>query len=554
MSLLNLIKEEAAETTRTLVVTASLAGLANVLVIAQVQQVAQDPKEAGVRSFAFFALAVLLYIVCARRTYHRTTFLVESALNRIKLNIVSKVGKMDFRGLERMGTAEINDRLTENATVISSSAGMLANLLQSLCIVVFSVGYIAWLSAPAFALVCLVTGLGMSLYVSKKHEIDAFLREAGLVRLQFLDRLTDLLRGFKELKFSARRREDVEGDIQKSAVALSDVTMKANHLFDDNLILATCILFALLGSVVFALPHRVSIDTSQLAELVAAVTFIWGPLGGVAAGFPAYMRSNGALARIRELESKLDAAAEEVAFEAAQDPWQGRFQQLTAKGISYEYDAPKGASRFHVGPLDFTLKAGEVVFIVGGNGSGKTTLLRVLTGLYPSSTGSLLLDGIPVQADNVAAYREKISAIFSDFHLFSKLYGLLGVEDATVQALLAQMQLHDKTAFKGGRFTNRDLSTGQRKRLALIVTLLEDRPVYVFDEWAADQDPEFRSYFYDELLPDLKRRGKAVIAVSHDDRYFRCADRVITMEYGQIRSDERGAVGGSSSSSVVPGP
>jgi putative ATP-binding cassette transporter len=160
----------------------------------------------------------------------------------------------------------------------------------------------------------------------------------------------------------------------------------------------------------------------------------------------------------------------------------------------------------------------------------------VLTGLYQPTAGSLRVDGILVQPDNAAALREMISTIYSDFHLFSKLYGLLDVDEAAVHQLLAQMHLTGKTSFSDQQFTRRNLSTGQRKRLAMIVVLLEDRPIYVFDEWAADQDPEFRKYFYEELLPSLKQRGKAVIAVSHDDRYFRCADRVVTMEYGKIRS------------------
>jgi putative ATP-binding cassette transporter len=164
--------------------------------------------------------------------------------------------------------------------------------------------------------------------------------------------------------------------------------------------------------------------------------------------------------------------------------------------------------------------------------------MKVLTGLYPATGGEMRIDGQRLRPENVAAYREMYSAIFSDFHLFSRLYGLLDVDEQAVLTLLRQMQIDDKTSFEKGRFTKRDLSTGQRKRLAMIVALLEDRPICLFDEWAADQDPEFRKYFYDELIPALKRRGKTVIAVSHDDRYFHCADRVVTLEYGKVRSIE----------------
>ncbi|MBH9340157.1 cyclic peptide transporter, partial [Pseudomonas aeruginosa] len=87
---------------------------------------------------------------------------------------------------------------------------------------------------------------------------------------------------------------------------------------------------------------------------------------------------------------------------------------------------------------------------------------------------------------------------------------------------------------RDGNFSTPDLSTGQRKRLALINAWLEERPVLVFDEWAADQDPAFRRVFYTELLPDLKRQGKTIIVISHDDRYFEMADQLIRLSAGKV--------------------
>jgi putative ATP-binding cassette transporter len=147
-----------------------------------------------------------------------------------------------------------------------------------------------------------------------------------------------------------------------------------------------------------------------------------------------------------------------------------------------------------------------------------------------------MVDDIPIDRENGQAYREMISAIFTDFHLFKKLYGISGVSSNVIKRTLEEMKIADRTSFIGGSFDNLDLSTGQRKRLAMAIALLEDRPLYIFDEWAADQDPQFRHYYYEWLLPALKSRGKTVLAISHDDRYFRCADRVITMEHGAITS------------------
>jgi len=174
------------------------------------------------------------------------------------------------------------------------------------------------------------------------------------------------------------------------------------------------------------------------------------------------------------------------------------------------------------------------VFIVGGNGSGKSTLLKTLTGLYHPQSGSIVMDDTLLTPDTATWYRSHFSPIFSDYHLFDRLYGLRGIETAQVNELLRLMQIENKTTFEGGRFTNLDLSSGQRKRLGLIVALLEDRPVLVLDEWAADQDPGFRKFFYETILQDLKRKGKTVIAATHDDRYFGAADRIVKMEYGEL--------------------
>jgi ABC-type siderophore export system fused ATPase/permease subunit len=177
---------------------------------------------------------------------------------------------------------------------------------------------------------------------------------------------------------------------------------------------------------------------------------------------------------------------------------------------------------------------GDVVFLTGGNGSGKSTLLKLLTGLYVPDSGRILAGDDPVTRDNIQGYREMFSAIFSDFHLFRRLYGLLGTDETAVAGLLHQMQLDHKVEFKDDRFSNLELSSGQRKRLALVVSLLEDRPILVFDELAADQDPQFRRFLYEELLATLKREGRTVIAATHDDRYFHVADKVVKLEYGRV--------------------
>ncbi|MGK4008332.1 cyclic peptide export ABC transporter [Sorangium sp. So ce1036] len=537
MTIVDLIIEESGAERGRILAAACVAGVTSMLVLIGANVLAGAPGLAGLPAMGLFALVIVGHYLCAKHMYYRTAAVVESALHRIKIRIVGKLEKVDIQGVERIGTAEIYDGITDNLSVVSNYASLIAAFLQSVFILAFAVLYIAWLSLPTFIAVTSLLAVGYAIYRNRAKGIERYLQRLGDARLVFFDRLTDLLKGFKEVKLSRRRGRDVRADIVRSSEALRGFNVKTGAMNSDNFIFATGNLYALLGVIVLVVPQYADVGSSALVDIVAGILFLWGPVTMLVAGAPAYIRSNVALDRAGALEEKLDRAIQEtqVALDV-EDPWKDGIGAIAARGVEFEYASEDGDSTFRIGPLDVDIAQGEIVLLVGGNGSGKSTALKVLTGLYPPTRGELLVGGIRVDPDNVAAYREKISAIYTDFHLFAKLYGLLDVDPAEVHRLIAQMDLQQKTSFEDKGFTNRNLSTGQRKRLAMIVALLEDRPVCVFDEWAADQDPEFREYFYVELLPSLKQRGKTVIAVSHDDRYFHCADQVIAMEYGQIRS------------------
>jgi putative ATP-binding cassette transporter len=204
------------------------------------------------------------------------------------------------------------------------------------------------------------------------------------------------------------------------------------------------------------------------------------------------------------------------------------------RDVTFRYVDKFSDAAFKIGPIDFTLQPGELVFITGGNGSGKSTFLRVLSGLYPPNSGEIKLDGVRVDDHNRDAYRGLMSAIFFDYHLFQRLYGIPEGGAAELERLLAQFRLSDKTGLVNGEFRTLDLSGGQRRRLALIVSLLEKRPILLLDEWTAEQDPEFRRKFYDELLPDLMAAGATIVVITHDDRYL----DELTLRARRVRMDE----------------
>jgi putative ATP-binding cassette transporter len=211
------------------------------------------------------------------------------------------------------------------------------------------------------------------------------------------------------------------------------------------------------------------------------------------------------------------------------------WRRLDLIGVTHSYHREKEGSNFVLGPIDLTFRCGELVFLGGGNGSGKSTLAKLITGLYPPETGEIRLDGEPITDRNRDDYRQIYSAVFSDYYLFQSLIGLSSPRlDAQAQEYLLQLQLEQKVRIKNGVLSTTALSQGQRKRLALLTAYLEDRSFYLFDEWASDQDPLFKEVFYTQLLPELKARGKTVLVITHDDKYFHLADRFIKLDYGKI--------------------
>jgi putative ATP-binding cassette transporter len=307
----------------------------------------------------------------------------------------------------------------------------------------------------------------------------------------------------------------------------------AQRALAANFIFSQVAIFLLLGSLVFVLPAVSATFEGTIVKSLAAVLFLIGPVSGIVSAMPQVAVANNAAESLMRLDRVLDehqekGAGEEVVAYRATAP----FETIELAGI--RFTRGEGDERFTIGPVDLQVRRGETLFITGGNGSGKTTLVKLLTGLYPADAGEILVDGRPVTPERKQAYRDLFGAVFSDFHLFRRLYGSDVPDAARGEALMGEMEIADKAHLVGRSFSTVDLSGGQRKRLALVSAQLEDRPVLVLDEWAADQDPHFRAKFYEQVLPRLRAEGRTVIAITHDDRYFRHADRRVHMEEGRI--------------------
>lgn len=534
---LDLLKRESAGVRRKIIVTTAVSGFANAAILAIINEAAQSTtaESVNIRYFTLFVIAMALYIICLRVSSREMSRVMIDVVHRIRLRVTGKVQNSELLVLEHIGKNRILSAITQEATTIAGSGGNVIGGLQAAIVVFFAFFYIAWLSLPAFFLTLLTATVGIAIVQQSRAQSRKWMTATKGKEVEFLNYTTDAIEGFKEAKLNTQRRLDLRADLERCSTDITDLRIKTENLATGNTILAQSAFYVLIASVVFVLPQLIPTYAQVVIEITTAILFIIGPLKLIIGLVPYFVMCDEATRAIVTLERALDetdALARAGATPAPAAPIAG-FRTLALDAVTFAY-RHKDTEVFAMGPLSFTIQAGQIVFVIGGNGSGKSTMLKVLAGLYPPDRGHLVVDGAPVTPEGIQPYREMFAAIFTDFHLFERLYGLLGTDRETLSALLTEMQLGDKVQAVDDRWSTLDLSTGQRKRLALVVSLLDRRPLLVFDELAADQDPEFRQFLYEVLLPRLRAEGRTIIAATHDDRYFHVADTVIKMEHGKV--------------------
>lgn len=537
MNFLELIKVESEEVMNKIMIYATISGLANASILAIINQAAGTVtyNELNFKYLLMFMVALTINILTQRYLFDKSSAIIEQIVHGIRVRLTGKIRRAEMVDLDSIGQAKIYQRLTQQTSEISQSAGSIIAALQSAIMVAFSIMYLATLSLWAFFLTILIVFIGISIYLNKEKFIIQFIHKTNQSEVKLFSALTHLLDGFKEVKLSKDRSADLSNHITAVASEVRGHRIVTERLYNWNYIFAQSFFYVLVAVMVFILPRFIEVYADKVTEIAAVILFIIGPLSTLVSGFPSYTKANIAVLDINDLENNLDHLnGRPHRFEESVSEQIAQFKAIKLSGVEFSYYDVQKDALFKTGPIDLTIKKGETLFIVGGNGSGKSTLLKLLTGLYTPEQGNIKVDNTTISPENVQEYRELFSAIFSDFHLFDRLYGLKDWTKAQVDDYIREFQLEDKTKFIDGKFTNLNLSTGQKKRIAMIVALLENRPVCVFDEWAADQDPEFRRYFYYELIPKLKQSGKTILIVSHDDQYFNTADRIMKMDYGKL--------------------
>jgi putative ATP-binding cassette transporter len=538
IGILGFLQRETHALNKKLFLLTAVSGVANAMNLAVINASVDTLKTGGPswQHFLWFGLSIALFVYSLRYVLYESSRIAENAICSVRVRLADKIRRSDLLALETIGGTDIHARISRDTAAIAQSARPLFAAAQSAVMIVFTMGYIATVSPVAMLLCAGLIAGGAAVYLKDRKGYEDGLKRSSEKEDELFASLTGLLAGFKELRINQAKSDDVFCDFAETAGQVRDVRTRVMMLFSNNIVLVEMFLVLLLGAIVFVLPILSGSFTGSATKIVAAILFFFGPLGNVVTMIPVISQVNVTIGNLQRLETTLDdTLAKSAGHEAAPLTDMSAFKGIRFDGIGFTYLDPDGNATFQVGPIDCTIRHGEMLFLVGGNGSGKTTFLKLFTALYQPQQGAIRVDDEQIGPANMQSYRNLFSAIFSDFHLFDKLHGLSDAAPERVNALLKLMEISHKTAFVDGYFTNTRLSTGQRKRLALVVSYLEDKAVYVFDEVAADQDPHFRRYFYETMLPELKKAGKTVVVVTHDDRYHHIADRVLQMDYGTLR-------------------
>jgi putative ATP-binding cassette transporter len=548
MSFIQLVRREMHGSLPKLVIMSSLGGISTAAILAAINAGMQgtgDGKKAGLWAATLFLVSLFLFLKTQYYVTITATAEIEAIIHKLRLRVIDQVRRSELLAMDRIGRSRIVAAITSDTTVLTQASNMLCFTVQGAVLVFFISFYVAYLSLVAFATAVVVVVTAAVIFHLKNRSLIAQKRESAEWEGRLFDRLTDFLDGFKEVRLNSARSNDLFDDAVNVSRTAANIKIRTQAETFKMIVTSQFSMYVLLGAVVFVAPQfSESLGGSSLTNTTTALMFVVGAAFGLVQSIPVMLNANAAADRIDQLEAALRATA--ASTNARDIKVSKRFDKIELHDIVFRYVDKFSDATFQIGPLDFSLRSGELVFITGGNGSGKSTFLRVLAGLYPPDSGEITLDGTPINADTRDTYRALMSAIFFDYHLFRRLYGIPEPEPAEVDRLLMKFRLADKTSLADGEFRTLDLSGGQRRRLALIVSLLEKRQILLLDEWTAEQDPEFRHKFYDELLPEMMQAGLTVVVITHDDRYLDELDlpaRRIHMEEGHIveqRSMENG--------------
>ncbi|GEK10961.1 cyclic peptide export ABC transporter [Pseudoalteromonas sp. SCSIO 43201] len=504
-------------------------GIISVSLVALINEIINANGERQTEYFMVFAALALAGVVVQLISKLVAEQLSEHSQAELRKLVADKTIEAKISNIEAQGDAKIKSCLTEHSLKVAGFFMSMPGILTNAMIVLGAFVYMAWLDWVIFLFALLTLVLGSVSYsfannIAFKKIANAAAMQDGLFH-QF-DAITD---GIKELKLNRSKRTFFKQEVLHPAIdALRKERIEGVSILHMASSWGGFLIFTFIGGALFFLSQQTGEESQRIMSGFALLfLYMLTPLETLLANIPRAFAAQASANTIKTLSDEL------VNEDESRVPALASFERIQLQSLCHRYYHEQSDDIFSLQPIDIGFKKGELIYLVGGNGSGKTTFAKVLCGLYEADEGQIKVDNQAITCTDLDGYRQLFSTVFGDYYLFDRLLNVPCEQlEQKGNALIRKLNLHHKVSIEAGRFTTQRLSQGQRKRLALVVAYLEDRPFYLFDEWAADQDPVFKDVFYRELLPELRDKGKTVLVITHDDKYFALADRLLKMENG----------------------
>jgi putative pyoverdin transport system ATP-binding/permease protein len=518
-----------------IVVMSILSGLGNSMMVfitnEALNRTLSDTKRiAGIETglYIYFILGLLLFTTADYYARRKLITLTNQLIYNKRMKIIDKIFGAPYSKFEAIDHGKTFAALNNDPENVSSFVNMFVQILTGGISLIVCFIYLGNLNGYGALLSIAIVLVASALFMLVSRSAQKVFEKNRDVQNLFFRNINDMVNGFKELYINISKRGEFHDDIKDSCKAYTDTRIEGDTKFVGVTILGNTLYMVVIGVVVFTFSMIFSyIQSDTLRSFVVVYLYMGGIITMLTGQIPGLVRVMVSWKRIDKFMDEVSTLEEEKTITDTQS---SDFT-IQLKEVGFYYKNESGED-FALGPVSYEFHSGEIVFISGGNGSGKTTLAKLITGLYQPDEGEILVNGEKIDSKSLGSY---FTTVYSDFYLFDRLYGIDSkAKKDEIEEYLDILKINGKVSVKDGKFSTIKLSTGQRKRLALLISYLEDKPAFFFDEWAADQDPEFRSFFYTDLLPKLKAKGKAVIAITHDDRYFSEADKLIKMEMGKI--------------------
>jgi putative ATP-binding cassette transporter len=528
------IKQESLFELRRLIFLSACVGISNMALVALLNSSASTIAAGGsitVNYFIFLAL-ILFFAYVVRKSNRENVISSLNLMHRFKMRIMRQVLASDLKVIDDIGRVHILQTLVRDSQTVSQCLQIVVVSLQAIATLIFMLGYLGSMSivilftvSILFYIVFLV--MARTVRATSKKAYDSWHQEGASFEI-----FSDFLNGFKEIKMNSKRASEITNDMVYESRITRDMKIDAMIAITDFGNQMQIFSYVILAVLIFVAPILSDQVSPHVMAATTAILFLTGSLTGLISNIPTISQANSSAKELIILEGKLKSHVKSE--EDGRQELSTQFVNLKLDGVGYIYSKNSQGKKFELGPITYEFEAGKIYFIRGNNGSGKTTLMRILVGLYEPTFGSLQINGIEVEQPTSKSYRDLFSVVFSDFYLFKKLYGVMKNDPELIDEAIRILEMQNKVSVKDDSFTDINLSTGQKKRLALIIALLEQKQVLVLDEWASDQDPEFRKHFYEKILPKLSRLGKCIIAITHDDQYYSLADHVMVINQGKL--------------------